>query len=163
MDRDTFWSIINPLQERLFRFAVSILKNKEDAQDAVHDVFEKLWYKRNNFNREKGVDAFVFKVMKNHCIDLLRKQKKLLEVDLISESIHVESEYENKDLIELIKHRFSQLPIQQRMVIELKDFQGYDYDEISKIMDVPISTLRVILSRARKNVLKSIKNEIRGV
>ena len=101
--------------------------------------------------------------MKNHCIDILRKQKKLLEVDLISESICVESDYENKDMIELIKHRFVQLPMQQRMVIELKDFQGYDYDEISKIMNVPISTLRVILSRARKNVLKSIKNEFRRV
>ena len=163
MDKETFWNHINPLQERLFRFALSILKDSRDAQDALHDILVKLWDKRHMLIKEKNIDAFALKTTKNYCIDLLRKRGRVLTVEQSSQTLTISPDYEQKDLIALIKKRSSQLPLQQRMIIELKDFQGYDYKEISEIMDIPIVTLRVNLSRARKFILKSISHEHRKI
>ena len=163
MDKETFWNHINPLQERLFRFALSILKDSRDAQDALHDILVKLWDKRHRLVKEQNIDAFALKTTKNYCIDLLRKRGRVLTVEQSSQTLTISPDYEQKDLIALIKKRSSQLPVQQRMIIELKDFQGYDYKEISEIMDIPIATLRVNLSRARKFILKSISHEHRKI
>lgn len=159
MDKDTFWNYVNPLQERLFKFAFSILKNVEDAQDAVHDVLVKLWYKRKSLKKDGNIGAFALKVMKNHCLDVLRKRKQLIQLDNDQILKHDGFDYEKMDTVDLIKTRIGHLPIQQRMIIELKDFQGYSYKEISIILEIPITTLRVNLSRARKFVLKSITYE----
>ena len=134
MDKDTFWNYVNPLQERLFRFAFSILKNTEEAQDALHDVLEKLWYKRKKLQLEKNIDAFAMKVMKNHCMDTLRKQKRILQKNKMDHAFIYDPNYEQKDLIEILKNRLGLLPLQQKLLVELKDFQGYGYEEISEIM-----------------------------
>ncbi len=159
MDKGVFWNHVNPLQERLFKFAYSMLKNREDAQDSVHDVLEKLWYKRNHLRWEENLNAFAMRTMKNHCIDTLRKRKQLLNVDAEDTTIQADIPNENFDMVELIKTRIGLLPLEQRMVIELKDIQGYSYQEIGEIMEMPIPTLRVYLGRARKFVIKTIENE----
>ncbi len=159
MDKEAFWDHINPLQERIFRFALSILKNKEDAQDALHDIVVKLWDSKHKLMREKNINSFALKTTKNHCIDLLRKRGEVLTLAASHQTLAISSSYEQQDLIACIKSRSHQLPVQQRMVLELKDFQGYSYEEISKILDIPIATLRVVLSRARKFVLKSVTHE----
>ena len=161
MDKEAFWDHINPLQEHIFRFALSILKDKEDAEDALHDILVKLWDHKHRLMKEKNINAFALKATKNHCIDLLRRRGEVLTLTTSHQTSDVNSNYEQQDLIAVIKSRSSQLPVQQRMVLELKDFQGYDYKEISKILDIPVATLRVVLSRARKFVLKSIIHEPR--
>lgn len=163
MDKDTFWKHINPLQEKLFRFSLSILKSREEAQDALHDVLEKLWHKRRQLSKERNIDSFAMKVMKNHCIDVLRKKGRMLYVDEKASTNVVFQKYEQQDMIEFIKKRMELLPLQQKMIVELKDFQGFNYSEISDIMDIPITTLRVNLSRARKYLLKPIDHEIRKI
>lgn len=163
MDKEKFWKTVNPLQECVFRFALSILNDKDDARDAVHDILIKLWYKRHKLDDERNIKSFVLKVTRNYCIDLLRKRGGMLMREPSAEELKVNQDYDERDLVEFIKERSCELPLQQRMVLELKDFQDYDYEEISEVLDTPITTLRVNLSRARKFILKLIENEFKRV
>ena len=163
MDKDTFWALVSPLQEHLFRFALSILKEKDEAEDAVHDVFLKLWHKRHQLNAQGNVTAFVLKATKHHCIDMLRRRGAILERSYPDAEPGVQPNYEETDMVEFVKKKSRELPLQQRMVLELKDFQGYDYKEICEVLEIPITTLRVNLSRARKSILKSLAHEFRKV
>ena len=160
MDKDTFWDLVNPLQEPLFRFALSMLKNQADAQDAMQDVLEKLWLRKSHIRKDSGnLMSFSMKTMKNHCIDILRKSKRLVELDSDDITASPLNNFEHQDLLKFIEERISQLPLNQRMIIELKDFQGFGYEEISEVMEIPVATLRVYLGRARKFVLKGIEDE----
>ena len=101
------------------------------------------------------------KVMKNHCIDMLRKGNKLLNVDMPEKVDAVHQSFEAEDLRKYLKKRLSELPLNQKMIVELKDFQGFSYEEISEILQIPVTTLRVQLSRARKYLIKSIDHELK--
>lgn len=162
MDKDTFWDLVNPLQEPLFRFAYSILRNPEDAQDAVQDVLEKMWYRRKQIKNDGREVSYSMKIIKNHCIDILRKKKRILELeaDDMEMTYSSNNDYEHKDLLSFIEAKLNHLPVNQRMIIELKDFQGFDYEEISEVMEIPVANLRVYLGRARKFVLKGIEDEV---
>ena len=160
MDKDTFWDLVNPLQEPLFRFAFSMLKSKANAQDALQDVLEKLWLRKRHIRNESGnIMSFSMKIMKHHCIDILRKSKRLVELDSDEVTTTPHNNFEHQDLLKFIEGRISQLPLKQRMIIELKDFHGFGYEEISEVMDIPVANLRVYLGRARKFVLKGIEDE----
>ena len=163
MNEAEFWKCIAPLQDDIFRFSLSILKNEADASDAVQEVMLKLWQKRDQLVGTERLKPLVMKTTKNHCIDLLRKQKRRTGTGISDGQMAIEPNYEHTDLLDFIKQQCSQLPEAQRMVLELKDFQGYDYSDISEIMDVPIPSLRVLLSRARKAVLAKIHHGERSI
>lgn len=102
--------------------------------------------------------------IKNHCFDALRKHKHHQNYLLtnIHESLE-ETRFDAIDLVEKLKQELYQLPDQQRMAIELKDFQGMEYEEVSKIMDQNTNTIRVHVSRGRKKLFEIFKEELANV
>lgn len=153
MDENTFIAMVTPISKKLYGFALRMLKNEADAQDAAQDVMVKLWTYRKKINIEKNLTSLAMTIMKNKCIDRIWQSVKIEHSTGIEAIEAKDNNYEHTDLIAAIKHKLDALPEQQKMIIELKDFQGYDNKEISEIMGISVNSIRVNLSRARKKLL----------
>lgn len=163
MNKNEFEHLINQHKDKLFRFALSILKNNEDAKDAVQEVVLKLWKYKSSLDKTRNTESFCLKAIKNQCLDVIRKQKQQTNYqNNRSGDSFVEPIFENIDLIEILKKELNNLPPQQRIAIELKDFQGYDYEEISEMLDQSINSIRANVSRGRKKLHEIFKEELKN-
>lgn len=156
MDRSAFNDLILKYSRQLFIIAFGILKNKQEAEDVVQEVFMKMWIMEVRLNEYNRKDALAATMTRNECIDRLRKWKKIrsnTEVfkagmsDPSPTPFYQLVNYENSKILRLI---IARLPEQYREVVEMKDIRGLSYEEISKINGINISNLRVLLSRGRK-------------
>jgi RNA polymerase sigma factor (sigma-70 family) len=168
MDTDRFKQDVLPLKNKLFRFASGLLNDREDARDAIQEVFEKLWKIRDELSRLNSLEAFAMKVTKNHCLDKI-KSRRTVSLNPAGKLLYEHNEYHNterqlelKDSVVHIKKLMSALPEQQKMIMLLRDIEGYEYEEIEQVLEINLNTIRVNLSRARKKIremyLKSLNN-----
>ena len=168
MDTNRFKEEVIPLKNKLYRFASRLLGDGEEGQDAVQDVFIKLWNIRDKLNELNSIEAFAMKITKNHCLDKI-KSRRTVSVEetksllfLQNEDDSIEKSAELKDTANHIKQMMSFLPEQQKMIMQLRDIEGYEFDEIERALDININTIRVNLSRARKKIrelyIKSLNN-----
>ncbi|WP_346859284.1 RNA polymerase sigma factor [uncultured Draconibacterium sp.] len=164
MTSSEFEKLIIQQKDKMYRFAVSILKNSEDAQDTVQEVVLQLWKNRRSLDRKKNLESYCLNAVRNRCFDVLRKQKHRQEYQKTMDyQSMVESNIEYTDLVEKLKKEILKLPDQQRLSIELKDLQGLNYEEISTIMEQSITSIRASVSRGRKKLYEIFKEEIANV
>ncbi|SHJ05192.1 RNA polymerase sigma-70 factor, ECF subfamily [Tangfeifania diversioriginum] len=162
MTTGEFEQLIAKQKDKLYRFAFSILKNNEDAQDAVQELVVKLWGNKKSLDKTRNLESYCLNTLKNHCFDLLRKEKH--KIDYQNSNVHnvaIDPDLENLDLVEKLRHELQNLPRQQRLAVELKDFQGYNYEEISEILEQSINAVRTNVSRGRKKLHEIFKEELK--
>jgi RNA polymerase sigma factor (sigma-70 family) len=158
MTRTDFNELVQQLSRKLYGFAFRILRNQEEAEDAVQEVFIKLWKMKEKLAEYNSIDALAATMTKNYCIDQIRRQKNIKheETDarvynqLTSPSPH--EQMESIESNEIIYKIIDQLPGMFKVMIRLRDLEGFSYEEIAEKTDQNINTLRVILSRARRIV-----------
>ena len=172
MTRDQFDDIIRQLYRRLYIIAFRILRIKEEAEDAVQEIFIKLWKMRDTLDSFNSIDALATTMTKNFCIDRLRKKRP----DVMDEMTNIGSsdnifmsphdQLENKESDDIIQSIVEKLPLHFRTVVTLRDIKGFSYEEIAVKTGLNINTLRVNLSRARNIIREEYNkyhNEKRGI
>jgi RNA polymerase sigma-70 factor (family 1) len=171
MNRESFSILVQQQSRKLYGFAFRILRNQEEAEDVVQDIFLKLWNMRERLSEYRSIEALAATMTRNHCIDLIRKQKieYSVEIDLNNYSnISVNSPFDNMVMKEsgmIIEGIIEKLPDNIRTVLRLHDIDGKTYEEIAEITGHNINTLRVNISRARKIIRDEFniyQNEKRG-
>lgn len=149
-----------PLKNKLFHMSLNLLNNRDDAEDAVQEVYIKIWKMQHKINSLKNIEAFMMTVARNHCLDKLKsKREKFISLnDNIINNINSDSSDRNDqtDLVEKVKQVMKQLPEQQCTIVHLRDIEGYNYDEIEEITGWDLNYLRVNLSRGRKKIKETI-------
>lgn len=162
MTKSEFEQVILQQKDKLYRFAFSIVKNSDDAQDAVQEVVLKLWKNKHLLDRAKNLESYCLNAVKNHCFDVLRKQKQQQNYEQnVWVNATTEPEIEQLDLVEKLKQELYRLPDQQRLAVSLKDIEGFDYSEISEILEQSVETIRVNVSRGRKKLVELFKEELK--
>lgn len=152
------------LSKKLLRFAGHILKNDEEAQDAVQDTFLKLWQKKDQLCKIKNLDAFAMRMVRNRCLDMIRGKRVSIngeedKIWLNNSLVMDHDQVELADTAKKIKLLIGGLPEQQQTVIHLRDIENYEYDEIAEITGLNTNSIRVNLSRARRKVRDELLNE----
>lgn len=133
--------------DRLYRFVLKSIRDIHKAEDIVQDSFEKLWKNIDNVDGEK-VKAYLFTTAYHTMIDRIRKEQRsafIEDVKLSEDS----SEESYSDLGEILKEAVARLPEIQRMVLLLRDYEGYSYQEIGEIAGLNESQVKVYIYRAR--------------
>jgi RNA polymerase sigma factor (sigma-70 family) len=149
-------------KNRMYRFAFSILRNQEDAKDVVQEVVLKLWKKKMKLDRTNNIESFCMSTIKNYSLDVLRKKNHENRfITNLNKGKTENQNFENIDLISKIKNELKNLTAQQRMAVELKDFQGYEYEEISEILQCSINAVRANVSRGRKRLYEIFREELK--
>lgn len=133
--------------DRLYRFVLKSIKDIYKAEDIVQDCYEKLWKNIENVNGEK-VKAYLFTTAYHTMIDRIRKDKRSV---FPGDNKIVEDSYERSysDLGEILNKAVNKLPEIQRMVLLLRDYEGYSYQEIEELTNLNESQVKVYIYRAR--------------
>ena len=147
------------LSDGLYRVAYYILESQTDAEDAVQDLFIKLWSNRDQLDTVLNFKAYCTTLMKNLCIDRLRKEQKVQVMEPrpdISQTRSIEEDYDAREKLERVMAAIERLPARQRDVMKMYVFEEMSYEEIAEKTGMTNLTLRVLLSNARK----SLRNQI---
>src|SRR3569623_740200 len=150
---------VNQYADNVFRFIVKNLRHEEDARDIVQTAFEKLWRNRDGVDNDK-CKSYLFTVAYNQMIDHIRKVKRILLKDEFTAETRVHS-YQVNDMKKNLQEALNRLSDTQKILVMLKDYEGYSYEEIGQIMGLNESQVKVYLHRARlilRNYLVSPEN-----
>lgn len=167
MTKTEFTDLVVPFKDRLYRLAKRILVSKDEADDAVQEVFLKLWKGKESIGSYKSPEAFAITMTKNYCLDRLKsKQASNLKIvhSNYQTSENIEKKIEAIDGVEIVFKIMETLPEQQKIVLQLRDVEEFEFSEIAIMLDSNETAVRVALSRARKTVRdKMIKKYNYGI
>lgn len=152
---------VNLYADNVYRFIVKNLRHEEDARDVVQTAFEKLWRNREDVDNSKS-KSYLFTIAYNQMIDHLRKAKRVYLREEFREDVRVQDRPANNARA-VLQEALARLSETQRSLVMLKDYEGYSYDEIGKIMNLSDSQVKVYLHRARlqlKEYLVKVENVI---
>ncbi len=158
MTRKAFNDIIHQHYRKLYLIAFRIIKNRQEAEDIVQNVFIKMWTMGDKLDSYRDNAALAVTITKNSCIDLLRKMKHIdtdISVYNITNVELVPSPHDQLVRIEtsaMLTRIIENLPQQYREIVLLREIEGLSYEEISKQKNMNINSLRVNLSRARSMI-----------
>jgi RNA polymerase sigma-70 factor (ECF subfamily) len=147
--------------DSVYRFIVKNLRHEDDARDVVQTAFEKLWRNRNEVEEEKS-KSYLFTIAYNSMIDHIRKVKRIYLREGFEETASVSYKAVNNAKA-VLDEALSKLSDTQRSLVLLKDYEGYNYDEIGQITGLNSSQVKVYLHRARlqlKEYIVKVENVI---
>ena len=156
MQQSEFLNVVMPFKDKLYRLAKRLLVSTEEAEDATQEILLKLWSKKKMMESYNNVEAFAMTMTKNFCLDRLKSKQagnlKLVHSNYAEESSGLQKQIEARDSVDWVQKIMEELPEQQKLVLQLRDVEEYDYDEIGEMLDMKPTAVRVALSRARKLV-----------
>lgn len=148
-------SVFTRLQSRLRGVGRTILGGSDEVDDALQETFCKLWSQSDKLECADNLEAYTLRVMRNECIDTLRRHERQPVTVELSQCADVAEDGED-DTAETYRRVMrivdSQLTALQRRVLTMRDVQGMAYDDIARELDLEPATVRVHLSRARRTV-----------
>ncbi len=160
MTQSEFLNIVMPFKDKLYRLAKRLLISSEEAEDATQEILMKLWAKKKMIENYKNVEAFAMTMTKNFCLDRLKSKQsnnlKLVHSNYADGASSLQKQVESKDSVSWVERIMQELPEQQKMVLQLRDIEEYDFDEISELLEMKPTAVRVTLSRARKTVREKL-------
>ncbi|MEQ8470942.1 MAG: sigma-70 family RNA polymerase sigma factor [Marinoscillum sp.] len=165
--KDVFDNEFLPHLDAMYNFAYRLTFDQDDAKDLVQDTFMKAYRFINSFEKGTNAKAWLYRILKNSFINDFRKKSKepskvdyqevenFYNSDNVDESKTVDLRIDTvKDMMgDEVTNALNSLAVDFRTVIILCDLEGFTYDEMAKILDIPIGTVRSRLHRAR-NLLK---------
>lgn len=166
MNKEEFNISVVSLKDKIFRFAKRILVCAEDAEDVTQDILIKLWRMKDNLDRINSVEALAIRSTKNLCLDRLRREKtKRRKMEVMKTETETETVCRERsdvgEMKEMVRGIVNNLPEKQRMVMHLRDIEGYDVSQIADVTGMDANAVRVNLSRARKIVRDEISKVLR--
>lgn len=156
MNQNEFVQLIAPFKDKVFRLAKRLLISTEEAEDATQEVLVKLWSKNENLDHYNSVEAFAMTMTKNYCLDQLKSKRagnlKIVHTNFMDNQPSLDKKVEDSDSLNWVEKIINQLPEQQRLIIQLRDIEQYEFEEIAKIVNMNETAIRVALSRGRKTI-----------
>ena len=165
MTAEAFKENILPLNRKLLGFANRFMNDFDDAKDIVQEIYIKLWAMRANLDKYNSVEALAMRMTRNLCLDKIKLKKTVpLGNGVIKEeAIDEINSKEKQNALNLAASRaksaIERLGEPQKTIMQLRDIEGYDYEEIGQILNMNVNTIRVSLSRARKKVKEYLINK----
>ncbi len=163
MTEEEFVIIITPFKDKIYRLARRILVSTDEAEDAVQEVLLKLWKGRDRIKSYKKPEAFAMTMTKNYCLDRL-KSKQAGHLTIVHSSYtaskeRLQDQIEANDGVSIVFKIMDTLPEQQKLVLQLRDVEQYEFKEIAQILEMNETAIRVALSRARKTIREELTKQ----
>lgn len=161
MNLKDFEAVVLEYQKPVYNHVLRLVLSKDDATDCTQDTFIKIYNNRENIDLNKNIKSFIYRVATNTALDFLRKKKRLNEVEYIEDETIVEEITYTKEEEEMIRvdtdKALSKLRENERAIILLFYREEFSYIEISKILDLPINTVKTNLRRAKFALKKHLQ------
>ena len=164
MKQISFHDDVLPIKNRLFRLALRITLNREEAEDIVQETLIKVWNSRSSWHDINSIEAFSLTVCRNLALDYQRKkQRNIIDKDAEIEEGRADnapSPYEvaqQNDSLTMINSIINELPEQQKTCLQLRDIEGKSYKEIADLLAISDEQVKVNIYRARQKLKERIQ------
>lgn len=159
MKKISFQNDVLPLKNKLFRLALRITLNREEAEDVVQDTMIKVWNARDRWQELDSIETYSLTIARNLSLDRIKKmdnQNDSLEeqnTERLDETSSTPSERMiQKDKLNIVRNIINELPEKQRSCLQLRDIEGKSYKEIADILSITEDQVKVNIFRARQTV-----------
>lgn len=159
-----FTILYNTYSEQAYRLAFKYLCNKELAEDAVQNLFMKVWTKRASLDENRPLNHFLFTILKNDLLNILRDSKNNIFVlddclELLEriDGDNQENDDIDKEQLDLIRHAIDQLSPQRRKIFSLKVSGKYTNQEIADKLHLSVNTIKFQYSQSLKQIKEFIR------
>jgi len=164
-DKKAMGLLVQQYQQYAFNLAFRLVCNEDDARDVVQDSFIKMWRNMKQFNPEIKFTTWMYKIVTNTAIDLLRSTKKmnLVSIDDFQEKFvsasadNPEIQLNNKETGQMIRSISNTLSEKQKLVFVLKDLQGLSSSEVGDVLDLSTNSIKSNLYHARKVIKEKMQ------
>lgn len=164
MEKDEFKKVWLPLSDSFYKAAFHMLKSESDAQDAVQDLFIRLWNSRSTLDKVNSPSAYGMAMLRNICIDRLRRSqadqaKGMVRADTAADIASDETAEEamvSREKLQALEAGIAKLPQTQREVFIMRFYRQMSYDEISAETGLSYINVRVMINRARNFLKKAM-------
>jgi RNA polymerase sigma-70 factor (ECF subfamily) len=161
-----FEILVKKNMKRAYFTAIGMLCSHDAAMDVSQQAFINAFRNFDKFDKNKKFFTWYYKILKNLCLNFIRDKKNRKEQvyleskdgELISNN--PEEEIEKKDLVEKLQQALSELNIDDREIIILKELENYSYKEIAEILEIPVGSVMSRLFYARKKLSEKVKSKI---
>lgn len=169
-DMAAFAELVNQYKQKVFTYAYRMVGNTQDAEDVAQETFLRVYRHLASYDPHRRFATWMYAIANNLCIDVLRRRRPTLsldqpvndEGDLFLEPAategNPEQEAEQLELHQAVEAAIASLPESYRSVIILRHVQNLSYDEISRILDLPLNTVKTRIFRAREALAKRLKD-----
>jgi RNA polymerase sigma-70 factor (ECF subfamily) len=175
-DQEAFEELIRRHQHRVFAVAGGILRRREDVEDIAQQVFVKAYFSLKRFDQRAAFSTWLYKITVNECWDLLRKKKVrplVYESDLSEEQAKQVIAAEGKDsggpdisdrleARQRVERLLEGLDERDRLMLILKEVEGFAVEEIAQVLDLNANTVKVRLFRARRRIVNKVRKRGEG-
>jgi RNA polymerase sigma-70 factor, ECF subfamily len=167
-DINAYNELVDRYKDRLLNFVFRYFNNREQAEDVVQDTMIKLYTHASYYKNIAKFSTWIFTIAKNNALTELRKNKrkqtdsmwtndgKPIDIELKDESL--EQTVYNKIAVEELNKYLDEIPENFRIAVVLRDFQELSYEEISKILEIPIGTIKSRINRGRIQLSEKMKH-----
>lgn len=166
---DAFGEIVRRWERKIFALCYGMLGREEDARDAAQETFVSAFRNLNGFRGDAKVSSWLHRIAVNQCLTRLRRQKTRNESPLEFENEDDSSSFfasagqlpsgetEQKERIETVRKAVGALPTELKQVVVMKEFEEMTFQEISEILEIPLSTVKSRLYTALKQLKKRLE------
>jgi RNA polymerase sigma-70 factor (ECF subfamily) len=170
-DVEAFSELMAKYQDRVFRYVYSKFNNHDEVLDITQDIFIMTFESLDKFRRESKFSTWLFSIMVNYCKNYRKKAGRFrsvsidknegdgFEFQLADERENTEEQIINRDSLRILKDELFKLSDDYREILVLRDIEGMSYNEISKVLGISLSNVKVRIHRGRE-LLKDRLQEI---
>lgn len=144
---DAFEQLMQPQLQRMYRIAISMLHNEEDAADAIQETVLRCWKKIGQLKNEEYFETWLTRILINQCKNVLKQRRKIVPIEEFPELIHEEHYFTDE-----WKKILSNLSEKYQIVMELYYVEGFSAKEIAKMLHITEVNVRSRMLRGRKQL-----------
>jgi RNA polymerase sigma-70 factor (ECF subfamily) len=163
MNQSDFLKVVLPFKDKVFRLSKRFLVSTEEAEDATQELLFKLWKNKDKLANYRNIEAFAMTMTKNYCYDRLKSKQasnlKLIHSNYKEKETSLDKKLEYMDSVRKVHLLIENLPDQQKLIIQLRDIEQYDFEEICSMLQMKPTAVRVSLSRARKTIREQLTKQ----
>ena len=170
---NAFEDLVLEYQKQVYHIALKMTGNEEDAFDLSQEAFLKAFRSLSTFRGEAGFGSWLYRMTANLCIDFLRKKKRqggqIISLDAEEEDrrptelpdlrYEPQNALEKKEVQEKVRAGLERLPHEQKLILVLRDVEGFSYQEISDALKIELGTVKSRIYRARAHLARLLTED----
>jgi len=170
-DRSAYDPLVNRYQDRLFRTLWQLLGSADDAQDIAQDAFVQAFVKLDSFQGNSAFYTWLYRIAFNLAMSHARRRRPTTGLDGDHNAPALEPAapgsspaecLESQERVRLVQAAIGELADEHRQVVVLRELEGFDYQQISEILEIPVGTVRSRLFRARVQLKEKLASTLQA-
>ncbi len=168
-NREAYRELFRRYQKKLFLYIYHLTRDRDETEDILQNVFTKTYKNIEHFDLDRKFSSWIYRIAHNEAVNFLKRKSKRYTVswedittskdklDTASDDEPIEDRWLHQEITKEIDEALKKLPQQYQLVLNLRYFREYSYDQISKILGKPVNTVGTLINRAKHKLLEVVK------